>query len=280
MELRTFDHVDDFAARVLPRLEADEAQFNLALAVISSLQSGRIVPDRAPFLASIRDGEEDIAVLHTPPHGLLLTGLPEGSAPAVVDAVLSGGYRPPLVVGPPEAVEPVTAQWCARTGQVVGGRRAQGIYAASRLVPPPAVDGGVQVATAADGDTVFDWFCAFSDELGLLPRTSRAVVDARVAAGDIALWCTEDGPVSMAGIGGRTTRGARIGPVYTPAAHRSHGYAAAVTAAQTQRCFDQGADRCFLYTDLANPTSNAIYQRLGYERVADSLEITFSAVPA
>ena len=278
MALTTYDDdLDEFAARVLPRLEADEARFNLALAVISSLQSGRIVPEREPFLASLRDGDDEVAVLHTPPHGLLLTGLPNAAlAPAIVDAVLARAYRPPLVVGPPEAVEPVAREWCRRTGAVVDGRREQGVYAVRDLIAPPPVPGEVRIATDSDADLVFDWFCAFSDELDLLPRTARPVVESRVASGDIALWWADGAAVSMAGIGGRTSRGARIGPVYTPAEHRGRGYAAAVTAAQTQRCLDAGAERCFLYTDLANPTSNAIYQRLGYERVADSLELTFA----
>ena len=40
--------------------------------------------------------------------------------------------------------------------------------------------------------------------------------------------------------------------------------------------FDGGRRFCFLYTDLANPTSNAIYERIGYVRICDSAEIAFS----
>ncbi len=276
MELTTYTDIDEYAARVLSRLAADEPRYNLALAVISSLRTGRIVPDREPFLASISDSADHIAVLHTPPHGLLLTGLPRGAEALVVSAVLDGGYRPPLVVGPPEAVEPVAAEWCARTGEVESSRRAQGIYAVRTLVPPRPVEGEARVADTADADVAFDWFCRFSDELDLLPRTARRVVEARITAGDLTMWVVDGTAVSMAGIGGRTPSGARIGPVYTPPAHRGHGYAAAVTAAATQRCFDDGAQQCFLYTDLANPTSNAIYQRLGYQRVADSLEVVLA----
>jgi predicted GNAT family acetyltransferase len=85
--------------------------------------------------------------------------------------------------------------------------------------------------------------------------------------------------VSLAGFGGPTPNGLRIGPVYTPPEHRGHGYGSAVTAAASQGALDRGKRFCFLYTDLANPTSNAIYMRLGYRPVCDSREIAFTAGP-
>jgi uncharacterized protein len=94
------------------------------------------------------------------------------------------------------------------------------------------------------------------------------------------LW--EDGgeTVSLAGWGGPTPNGIRIGPVYTPPELRGRGYATALTAELSQRLLDgglfEGGRRfCFLYTDLANPTSNAIYERIGYRRVCESAEIVF-----
>jgi hypothetical protein len=81
--------------------------------------------------------------------------------------------------------------------------------------------------------------------------------------------------VSLAGWGGPTPNGIRIGPVYTPPEHRRRGYGSAVTAAASERNLDRGCRFCFLYTDLANPTSNRIYMDLGYEPVGDSAEYRF-----
>ncbi len=61
----------------------------------------------------------------------------------------------------------------------------------------------------------------------------------------------------------------RVGPVYTPPELRGRGYASAITAAATQRILASGRRFCFLYTDLANPTSNSIYQQIGYRPVTD-----------
>ena len=75
--------------------------------------------------------------------------------------------------------------------------------------------------------------------------------------------------MSWAGVGGRTPNGTRIGPVYTPPSERGHGYASALVAAASQAQLDEGLAFCFLFTDLANPTSNHIYQAIGYEPVTD-----------
>jgi predicted GNAT family acetyltransferase len=61
----------------------------------------------------------------------------------------------------------------------------------------------------------------------------------------------------------------RIGPVYTPPDYRGRGYASACTAALSQQMLYAGYQYCFLYTDLSNPTSNRIYQNIGYELVCD-----------
>ena len=88
------------------------------------------------------------------------------------------------------------------------------------------------------------------------------------------MW--EGQPVSLAGFGGPTPNGLRIGPVYTPPQHRGHGYGSAVTAAASHVALDRGKRFCFLYTDLANPTSNAIYERIGYVRVCEAAMVAFA----
>ena len=110
------------------------------------------------------------------------------------------------------------------------------------------------------------------------PGSSEEFVDRREEDPDGGIVFWEDGGavVSMAGFGGLTPNGIRIGPVYTPPELRGRGYASALTAELTQRLLDGGRRFCFLFTDLANPTSNSIYQRIGYEAVSDVDLWTFS----
>jgi uncharacterized protein len=89
-----------------------------------------------------------------------------------------------------------------------------------------------------------------------------------------AVWETDE-PVSFAGFGGRTPHGVRIGPVYTPPHLRRRGYASALVGNLTQELLAGDADFCFLYTDLDNPTSNRIYQDVGYDFVAESADYAF-----
>jgi predicted GNAT family acetyltransferase len=70
----------------------------------------------------------------------------------------------------------------------------------------------------------------------------------------------------------------RIGPVYTAPDQRGHGYGSAVTAAAADLALSNGVADVVLFADLANPVSNAIYQRIGFERVVDSLRIEFATL--
>jgi len=103
------------------------------------------------------------------------------------------------------------------------------------------------------------------------------MVDERIGYGGFTVWETADGPVSLAGRTRAVAGQARIGPVYTPPEHRGRGYGGAVTIAVSQQALAAGVNDVLLYTDLANPTSNALYQRLGYQPVTDSVQLRFPA---
>jgi predicted GNAT family acetyltransferase len=163
----------------------------------------------------------------------------------------------------------------------------QGIYALERVEPLPAVPGSARVATADDRDLALRWWIAFGDEVLHEGNPGReraeASVDHKLSSpgNGLLLWEDDGEPVSLAGWGGPTPNGIRVGPVYTPPEFRGRGYATALTAELSRhlldgRLFEGGRRFCFLYTDLANPTSNAIYERIGYRRVAESAEIVFA----
>ena len=160
----------------------------------------------------------------------------------------------------------------------------QGVYALERVEELPPVPGSARVATTDDYDLVLTWWIAFGDEVLHEGGPGRANAEQNVRhrlgspTGGFLLW--EDGgeTVSFAGFGGPTPNGIRVGPVYTPLELRGRGYATALTADLSRRLldgrlFDGGRRFCFLYTDLANPTSNAIYERIGYRKIAESAEV-------
>ena len=128
-------------------------------------------------------------------------------------------------------------------------------------------------AEPGDIPIVLEWLTAFAHEaLGEAAHVTEAEETYRRREEDPEgawlLW-DDDGPVSLAGYGNPTPTGTRVGPVYTPPEHRGRGYATSLVADLTAERLAAGLAFCFLFTDLANPTSNAIYARIGYEPVAD-----------
>lgn len=123
------------------------------------------------------------------------------------------------------------------------------------------------------------WRAAFVVEAGTgFPDDDHdAAVRRSLAHGNRLLLCEAGGePVAHAAAARPVAGMSRIGPVYTPPEHRGRGYGSAVTAAATAVALDDGARTVVLFTDLANPVSNAIYPRVGYRAVADQLEIRFA----
>ena len=91
----------------------------------------------------------------------------------------------------------------------------------------------------------------------------------------LLVW-DDDRVVSMVGTSPPVAGVVRLGPVYTPPETRRHGYATALVGEVSRRALAAGATKCMLYTDLANPTSNHIYQAVGYRRSNDAQEYRFS----
>jgi predicted GNAT family acetyltransferase len=267
-------HADPVAYRdlVTPVLLRDEARYNLELALIEHIVAGTVFGDEPPLLLSVHDGGEVTgAALMTPPWKLLMAPVP---AAAVGDlaAYLADEVVPGALAGE-EEVRTFADAYTAAAGVTQREGKGQGVYRLTTLVPPRPVPGALREATDDDFDLLVAWVEAFQRDAGL-PEADARRNAARAREGLVWLW-EDDGPVSMVGVGGFTPNGARVGPVYTPPERRGRGYASAATAAVTALMLDRGRAHTFLYTDLANPTSNKIYQAIGYEHVCDVLEVYF-----
>jgi uncharacterized protein len=258
---------EEFFAQALPLLMEDEARHNLLLGVAG------VVRDQPQAYAEARFWAVDgAAAMQTPPRTLILAKPRDRAAlerlVAAIDVELPG------VVGAVPEVDDFVELWGRPSERVFD----QGIYALDHVVPPPAASGAYREADRSDMDLVLDWFTAFAAEVrhaGEVIR--RAQIEARLESpeGGVGLWEDGGAVVSLCGYGSPTPNGVRIGPVYTPPELRGRGYATSLTAEVSRRRLAAGRRFCFLYTDLANPTSNAIYERIGYRRVCESAEILF-----
>lgn len=284
MHAERLEDAAEFLTEAGPLLLADEARHNLILGVAGTIRdSPDVYPLRSLWLVR-KEGRPVAAAVRTPPFNLIVAR-PE--SPLALEALADGiAEELPGVNGCVPEADAFAEIWAGRTGARARTNMRQGVYALEQVQPLPAVPGSARVATLDDRDLVLQWWIAFGEEVlhegGPGRENAEAMVGHRLAASGRGFLLWEEGGdvVSLAGWGGATPNGIRIGPVYTPPDLRGHGYATALTAELSQRLldgdlFDGGRRFCFLYTDLANPTSNAIYERIGYVRAAESAEILF-----
>lgn len=276
--IRRHHSAADFLAHAGPWLRRAEAENNLLLSLASRL-SGRHRYEPPIYFAVVSRGE-DVAgcVLRTPPFKLLVSKLPLDAADVVVNDVAEFYDAVPAVLGPDQIARKIARGLAQRQHGAVKVGMQQRIYRLQTLVPPRNPPrGAARPAERSDVKLVADWITSFAQDAGVTAYTrAAATAEDRIANGEIYLWI-DDVPVSMAGWSGTTDNGVRIGYVYTPAALRGRGYASAITAAATQSALDAGYAFCCLFTDLSNPTSNSIYQKLGYEPVTDMVDYVIEA---
>jgi predicted GNAT family acetyltransferase len=217
------------------------------------------------------------AALRTAPFGLSLGPMPLDAAARLADAIVSEDDEFPWVSGNEEVVTAFLAAY--RATQSPGSLRPavrgrQSVIYELKDLRVAKVEGWCRVATLDDIDLVERWSRDFSEfiegEASTPSQNDRDALIAKLKSGEMSLWCVEDVVVAMAGHASavETPTGlvTRVGPVFTPEPFRNHGYGAAVTAALSATLL-RGGSRVMLYTDATNPTSNGVYQRIGYERL-------------
>lgn len=237
--------------------------------------------DPALELFRVYDGA-GAACLHAvrkPPFSLLLTLGPPEAAAALgrVRDDLVPGVPLPGVTGPLRLVEAFTDAYQRVTGRVEKTRTELRLHAVERVVEPAAPRGRGRLATGADAAALLVCFEGFARDVHMPPdarlreRLEQGLVDTQ-----IYVWDVDGEIVSVAQHSESASGWSRVRLVYTPPEHRGKGYAAACVALTTKQAMAGGGRAC-LYTDLSNPTSNALYARLGYVPVEDSREVLFAS---
>jgi predicted GNAT family acetyltransferase len=294
LSLRRAADVEEFERLAGEFLHAREAEHNLILGICSSLRAMRSAAPFTrmagatrplpPYFAVVLDGDQVVgAALRTPPHNLILSDMADDRvADAILEDLLSLSPDLTGVLGDKRRAEHFAERWTRETGRPHRLKPAERIFQLTAVIPPRTTTGHLRTATAGDRDVVAGWFAEFIREaMHEDASTAGAVTDVWLTTPGrtLYLWETAE-PVSMCGAANRTPNGIRIGAVYTPPGLRGRGYASNCVAAASQAQLDAGLRYCFLYTDLANPTSNRIYRAMGYEPVCDVDEYRFDVPSA
>jgi predicted GNAT family acetyltransferase len=258
---------------------ADPVRTNVLGSVATGVDGGTTYADASFFVVENAPGAVVGAALWTPPYKLLLSPMDDEAAAVVAAAAAlrskETGHRLPGVIGPePEAHVAATS-----LGRPFHRSMDERLLVLHDFLPSRGVPGSARAAVESDVALVQRWLRDFADEASVLMLDSEDAVRERLPR--TWLWDVEGVPVSLAGHAPVVTTPsgdvARVGPVYTPAEHRKHGYASAITSAVVE-VLRPVVDVVMLFTDSSNPTSNHVYEALGFVHEGDIVELTFDDV--
>lgn len=286
MKVYRYQDASQFYERVKDYLLKDEALHNVQLALCHSLIHNPEGFDEKPLLATVEAEGDILAVaMRTPSRNLLLSKIQDFGA---IEAM---SYDKPLRVYAQNlhltekslpGVNASTAEakafaetWRSLTSQSYEIKMAMRAFQLKQVQKISQATGELRQATERDRELLIDWFEAFVVEaLGIAATNTERAVERHLQRGTAYLW-EDETPVSIACHIRITPNGAGISIVYTPPEHRGKGYASSCVAALSQTLLSRGHKYCFLLTDLANPTSNHIYQAIGYQPVGDLYDYSF-----
>ncbi|WP_405557503.1 GNAT family N-acetyltransferase [Streptomyces canus] len=271
------DDLDEFLTRAGDFLRSRPDLHTVVLTVTEGLRTRGLhaYGDEAPVFGLLEeDGSVRGAYFRTPPYRLYLTPLTPARADSLAAHLAALGHVVPGVSAEAATAAGFAEAWRRRTGVAAVPYQRQRLYRLDTLTAPePVPQGRPRIAGEGDRELLARWFGEFVRDIGESENDSvraESWADARLAYGGVTLWEAPDGtPVSMAGLTPPVAGQIRVAPVYTPAGLRGRGYAGAATAEVSRLARERGADEVLLFTDLANPTSNGLYQRIGYRPVAD-----------
>ena len=285
MIITTYLQASDFLARARAELERNEVLNGLPLGIALHVQK---FPERSeipPYLATVEDeGKLIVAAVMTPPFRLIVASNQAeayGEAPSLLIHHLRDQRWPvPGVIGPSALSDRFAQTWTSLTGEVSHLRTRERLFELTHVIAPRPGPGSLRLATPDDTALVVRWIKALQQEAlrtSLSDEEATSWARTRIDNREVYLWVLPDGPfVSLLATTRPVWRVISIAYVYTPPELRGHGYASRSVAALSQHLLDSGWERCTLYTDLSNPTSNNLYQQLGYRPVHDFNEYDFS----
>lgn len=259
-----------------------EAEHNLILGLLAGIISGAVTTDH-PWFFEIKEDLEVVGygIRTHASKGLVLSNLPMEASQFLATAVFEKDLRPREVTGPRMAASAFARTWQSEANVSFSVLMEQGVYRADKIDVAFCAkeNGSLMVATAADLEVAGQFCLAFlkdcfpfrEDHATEAERLCKTHVDR----GTLHFWKNSQGEVvSMAAsIRGSKNAGC-LSLVYTPPQWRGKGYASAVTAALSAKIMKDGKKFCTLFTDLANPTSNSIYQKIGYQKIGESLQVS------
>jgi uncharacterized protein len=282
IHLTVHESAAEFLAAAGTFLNLSEAENSMVSISAARMVSSPARDDADTYLASVEhEGAVVAAALHGSSGSVMLTGRSAPALTLVAADMAERSRAPRSMVGPLAACETFAREWIGRTGQQHALRFHLRHYELHRRPSLPRAPGRMRLPRQDEHDLLLAWQLAFIEEVSLSddPARIQRVFARRLEQGTVRVW-DDDGVVSLAGYGDGGTDVARIAPVFTPPEHRRRNYASALVGELSRELFERGKRAMFLTTDVANPTSNSIYRKIGYLPAADHYHFDFLPPPA
>jgi len=252
---------------------ADPVRTNVIGSVATGVLQGRVYDAEHWWVVQDDAGAVVGAAIWTEPYRLLLAPMPDDAAAALAADVVELPTTPPGVIGPAPTVEAVVAA----AGWTTEQHMLEHVLVLEEFTPSTGVPGHARPLADDDVELATEWMRQFSIDAGALISDPREAVVGRMA--NHRFWVVDGEPVAFAShaplVGSESGTVGRVGPVFTPAEHRRRGYGGAVTSAVVEHLLPL-TTTVMLFTDASNPTSNGVYERLGFRQVSDVVDLTIT----
>lgn len=274
MEVQRYQSVDDFLAATKSFRGLDPVRNGLITSIATSVSIGARTYEGYFWWAALDNGEVQGIAIRTVPYGYVFSPMSPSAAEALYSYISLEDLGAKEFAGPKSVIDFIEKI----SDKTVAEEEAELIYENSRLVPAES-KGSIRTAEESDFPLVFQWMTEFIEETGLRNFDLENIVRNALSAGRYSLLEIDGVPVTMGGnsdlqhFDGSSI--GRVGPIYTPREFRKNGYASAITSAITEKLLQSGAIAT-LYTQAENPTSNKIYQEIGYTLVDHNRRIVLN----
>ena len=280
MIFKQYENANDFGQVATPYLVKNDDKYSLFLGVLQAIKDGKY---ENPFMAAIEENGELLALFQmTPPHPLNIILVKEDRKEACIDLCIDVLSKQSVqiesVISLKEWAYSFAQKWQEKTGEGFAIAMDQGLYRLDKVDNLLEMSPGTwRYATEEDALLIEKWYSLFEEDTGL-PKTAALEIKKRVKnmldAKEVFLWEDEEQVVSMMKKARPTANGVTVSLVFTPKEKRKKGYARTLVAAGSKELLRE-FQFCVLYTDMLNPTSNKIYQEIGYQKLIDSVHLKF-----
>ncbi|MCK4380655.1 MAG: GNAT family N-acetyltransferase [Candidatus Lokiarchaeota archaeon] len=285
MKAQLYEDIYEFYDLSFPFLIKREVENGLLLSILNYLKDNvhRYGKEMPLLLALLENDDIKLIALMTPPHNLIISHTDDmTSIEIIIEELLKQKKELPGVLSFKEAANKFAKLWCEKKSLKFQVLRNERIYKLVEVSKDTLGTNKFTVATKVYQSLVLKWASEMLTE-AIVEVSEEALernrnnIKKELEEGNSRIYLIFDKnePVSMARKSGKTLNGTGINLVYTPPPLRRKGYATECVAKLSKLILEEGNDYCFLFTDLSNPVSNSIYQKIGYRAVIDVDEIKF-----